>query len=314
MGYPWTSGALLLTLASRGWRTWIGGAAGGVHAVIEGLNAADVLCGGGAIGRFVGIVVAGEVALGVGLDDDAVGAGIDDEIVVEDAVREFGLGEKPSDLAAYRHEGAVAKEGAGGVAGAVEEDGFRERGEIGGGVELAGDQAATGALEVLGELVRVTGDVEAELGTASSPPGRKGVGAGREVLGNGVYVLEVWGEPGEVQRVSVAELPLVGIGVKVREVEAVDTINGRVGLAEKGLVVEPGGSGHLLPLGGKGRWHRVREGDAGVRGEGAGCAEGTGVAGPVLGVDGDGTASGALGGDSRRKAEGAAAEDGKVSG
>ncbi len=84
----------------------------------------------------------------------------------------------------------VAKQRAGAVAGAVEEDALGECAELGGGVELAGDDFAASEEELFGELVAVGGDVEHELGGAAGEAGGEGMGAGGEVEGAGGDVLD----------------------------------------------------------------------------------------------------------------------------
>ena len=112
--------------------------------------------------------------------------------------------------------------------------------------------------------------------------------------------------------VGVNALLLGLVGVGVGEGVAIGELDGVAGQAEETLVVVPGGAGHLLPLGGKAGAGVFREGDAGVRGPGAGGAEGARLGRAVLGVDGDGSDAGALGQDGGGQAESSAADDGNV--
>ncbi len=101
-----------------------------MHAVEEGAELGHAAFGFGAAWGFVGGVPARGFALLGELDDDAVAAAEDVEVVEDEAVVDFGLGEEPADLAADGGEGVVAEEGAGAVAGAVEEDALRQGAEL----------------------------------------------------------------------------------------------------------------------------------------------------------------------------------------
>ncbi len=301
----------------RSWR-WVlaqdgsGGTGGGVHAVEEGAELGYAAFGFAAVGGFVGGVPAGGFALFGELDDDAVAAGKDVEVVEDEAVVDLGLGDEPADLASHRGKALVAKQRAGAVAGAVEEDALGECAELGGGVELAGDDFAASEEELFGELVAVGGDVEHELGGAAGEAGGEGMGAGGEVEGAGGDVLDEGHVAGEADGVfGVAALEVL-LGGSVGEVVTVGELDGGAGQGEEALVGVPGAAGHPLPLPGEGGGGVFGEGDAGVGGPGAGGAEGAGVVGAFLAVDGDGAAAGALEEDGGGEAEGSAADDGDV--
>ena len=101
------------------------------HAAIKVCYDFDGGFGGGAVGSFVGIVVAFHFAVRAAvLDDNAVAAAEDDHVVVDKTVVDFGLRDEPGDLAADGDDGFVFPECASAVAGGVDDDLLREAGEV----------------------------------------------------------------------------------------------------------------------------------------------------------------------------------------
>ena len=247
--------------------------------VLQGLELVEGLACFGLVGEFGGVLPAGGVALGVELDDGAVAAAEDDEVRVEEAVEALGLGGKPGDLAADGDEGFVAEEGAGTVAGAVEEGLLREREEAGGGVELLRDDAAAVREEGLREVVDEGVDVEGELGGAVGEACEEGVRG--EVFGVDGKVFDGVGEAGEAEGV-LGEVGGVGlVGWEAVEGVALGELHGVAGEREEGVVDAPGMLRHLQPVRGEGGGEGAGEGDAGVGGPGAGSAEAAGLGGAV---------------------------------
>ena len=107
-------------------------------------------------------------------------------------------------------------------------------------MELAVDDLAAVELEVLRELVGVSGDVEHQVRAAAGPfgwetdenPWRK-ILEMRSDVANAIHV------PGKADGVFVALLLLGGLGMRVGEDVAVGELNRGTCQAEKGLVVVP---------------------------------------------------------------------------
>ena len=181
--------------------------------------------------------------------------------------------DEPADLAAHGGNGVVAEEGAGSVAGAVDDGPLGQRGEVGGVVELLRENFAAGDEEVVGEAVGVVRDVEHELRVATGKAGGEGMGAGREVERARHDVLDAVVVVCEADRIVVDAALVVLLGGDVGQDVAVGELDGCTGDAEVALVRTPGGAGHLLPERGEVGASRFCEGDAGVGRPGAGGAE-----------------------------------------
>ena len=266
----------------------------------------DAALGFGPVRGGFGVAV---VALEARLHDDPVASWNHGYILGGEAVVDLGLGDERGELAADGHEGLVAEQRAGAVAGGIDDGLLGQRGKIGGRVEFAGLEAAAGGEEIADEHPLVGGEVEDHVGRPAHEGHAERVAAGGQLFAGGREVLHEVLESAELH-----DLLLFAPATQLVERDggggvAVDPFDRLAGETEQVLVGPIGRAAHFLPKFGEGGRGLAGEADPGVRGPRARGPRGADLGRELFGVDGDAFA-GALEEQGGGEAEGAATDDG----
>src|SRR5690606_35211237 len=143
----------------------------------------DRFLGFGPVGLCAVLAVTVHRAAAERLHRDAVGARHEIDTAVLEAVVELALGDQPGDLTPHRHDAFVAEQRAGAKARAVYDHLLRQLAKLAGGVELAALDPAAGLAELPVQQVRVSREVEHQVGLPAHGQAVERGHAGIEGLG-----------------------------------------------------------------------------------------------------------------------------------